>query len=329
MINITVSIISSNNKYEYLRETVSCIKQFNANVFVVLNGFNQTISDFLKETKNTYPNLDYIVINEKVEKSTARNIGVENIKSDIIYFLDDDAFFTQDNIKILQDKFSKYPLLGVVGGPNLTPETSTRFEKITGIMLSTYFLSWKMSHRYLRFGSDRLTDDSELILCNLAIKREVFIKYNLQFEKKLHYNEENLLLEKIKKHNIKILYTPDLSVYHHRRSSIDEFSLQIFNSGKGRALMSFFMPSSTHFIYLLPALFVLYLAWGLFFKTKFIFLIIYALLTVNNIANAFFNNKLKVKDIPLMFLISVTAHIFYGVGFIVGIVQGIIWKVKK
>jgi hypothetical protein len=74
---------------------------------------------------------------------------------------------------------------------------------------------------------------------------------------------------------------------------------------------------------------VLYLAWGLFFKTKFIFLIIYILLTVNNIANAFFNNKLKVKDISLMFLISVTAHIFYGIGFIVGIFQGIIWKVKK
>jgi len=52
-------------------------------------------------------------------------------------------------------------------------------------------------------------------------------------------------------------------------------------------------------------------------------------LTVNNIANAVFKNKLKIKDIPLMFLISVTAHIFYGIGFIVGITQGIIWKVKK
>ncbi|GAB1401234.1 glycosyltransferase [Elusimicrobiota bacterium] len=329
MINITVAIISSNNKYEYLRETVFCIKQFNASVFIVLNGFNQIISEFLKETKKTYPNLDYIVIKDKIEKSLARNICVENIKSDVIYFLDDDAFFTHDNIKILSDKFTKYPLLGVVGGPNLTPENSTRFEKITGIMLATYFLSWKMSRRYLRFGSDRFTDDSELILCNLAIKRDIFIKYNLQFEKKLHYNEENLLLEKIKKHDIKMLYTPDLSVYHHRRSSIDEFSVQVFNSGKGRALMLFFMPSSLHFIYLLPALFVLYLAWGLIFKTKFIFLAVYLLLTVNNIANAFFNNKLKVKDIPLMFLISITAHIFYGIGFINGIVQGIIWKVKK
>lgn len=51
MINITVAIISSNNKYEYLRETVFCIKQFNASVFIVLNGFNQIISEFLKETK--------------------------------------------------------------------------------------------------------------------------------------------------------------------------------------------------------------------------------------------------------------------------------------
>jgi GT2 family glycosyltransferase len=329
MINITVAIISSNNKYEYLRETVSYIKQFNADVFIVLNGLNQIISEFLKETKNTYPNLDYIVINEKVEKSTARNLCVENIKSDVIYFLDDDAFFTDDNIKILQDKFSRYPFVGVIGGPNLTPENSARFAKITGIMLSTYFLSWKMSRRYQRFGSDRFTDDSELILCNLAIKRDIFIKYNLQFEKKLHYNEENLLIEQIKKNNIKVMYTPDLSVYHHRRNSIEAFSLQVLNSGKGRALMLFFMPSSIRFIYVLPALFVIYLTYSLLFTTKFIFLVVYLLLTVNNIANVFFNNKLKIKDIPLMFLISFSAHLFYGIGFIAGVFQGIIWKLKK
>lgn len=329
MTNITVAVISSNNKYEYLRETLSCLKRVNAAVFVVLNGFNKNIAAFLAETKNTYPNLDYLVVNEKIEKSSARNISVENIKSDIIYFLDDDAFFTDDNIKILQDKFLRYPFVGVIGGPNLTPENSTRFEKITGIMLSTYFLSWKMSRRYQRFGNDRLTDDSELILCNLAVKKEIFKKYNLRFEKKLHYNEENLLIEQIKKNNIKVMYTPDLSVYHHRRNSIEEFSQQVFNSGKGRALMLFFMPSSIRFIYVLPALFVIYLAYSLLFTTKFILLAIYILLTVNNIANAFFNNKLKIKDIPLMFLISFSAHLFYGIGFIAGVFQGIIWKLKK
>lgn len=329
MTTATVSIISSNNKYDYLNEAFSFIKKFDADVFVVLNGFNDRIASFLKETKISYPKLDYLILNDKIEKSAARNICVENIKSGIIYFLDDDAFFTSDNIKILREKFNKYPFLGAVGGPNLTPENASVFEKITGVMLSTYFLSWKMSRRYFPFGADRITNDSELILCNLAVKKEIFEKYNLRFEKKLHYNEENLLLEQMKKNGVKILYTPDLTVYHHRRKTFGKFMLQIFNSGKGRALMPFFMPSSFHIVYILPAAFVVYLVWSIFFKTKIIFLFVYLLLTVNNAANAFYRNKLKMSAVPLMLLISVSAHTAYGSGFIAGIFQGILWKMKK
>jgi hypothetical protein len=63
-------------------------------------------------------------------------------------------------------------MIGIIGGPNLTPQNSTKFERISGVMLSTYLLTWKMSRRYMSTGKDRLTDDSELILCNLAVKKD-------------------------------------------------------------------------------------------------------------------------------------------------------------
>ncbi len=329
MNKITVAIISSNNKYEYLKETISCAQKFDSDVFVLVNGADVKIEDFLKQTKDFYPKLIFETISDKIDKSSARNICVEKINADVIYFLDDDAFFTADNIKILNEKFNKFPIAGVIGGPNLTPENSSNFEKLSGIMLSTYFLSWKMSSRYAAFGKDRLTDDTELILCNLAVRKSFFQRYNLKFEKKLHYNEENLLLEQMKKCGVKFLYTPDLIVYHHRRSSLYQFLVQVFNSGKGRALMPFFMPSSLHFVYMFPAVFVLYIVWSIFFKTKFILLFIYLLLTINNIANAVYNNKLKFSDIPVMFLISISAHISYGSGFIAGLFNGALWKIKK
>ncbi|MFA7074685.1 MAG: glycosyltransferase [Endomicrobiaceae bacterium] len=327
---ITIStLIISNKRYDYLKETVSSLMKINGNIFIVVNGyFNKTVQ-FLKETQYNYKNLNFIILNEQIDKSDARNIGVKNVSSDVIYFLDDDAFICKDNIKILEEKFNKYPSLGVIGGPNLTPENSGRFEKISGIMLSTYLLTWKMSRRYIIAGNDRLTDDSELILCNLAVKKDLFAKYNVKFEKLLHYNEENLLLEQLKNNGVKILYSPELSVYHHRRSSLFSFAQQVFYSGKGRALMTFFMPSSLRFVHLIPAFFTLYLLALILGKMTFALLFIYLLIAIYNVLSASILYNIKIHNTGLMMIITFVSHISYGVGFLAGTVKGFLWKIKK
>ncbi|MDD5101481.1 MAG: glycosyltransferase [Endomicrobiia bacterium] len=328
MITITTLIIS-NKRYDYLKETIYSLMKFNSNIFIVVNGFNNEIVIFLEEIKLKYQYINFTILHDKINKSDARNVGVENINTDLIYFLDDDAFIDKNNIQILQEKFETYPLLGVIGGPNLTPINSTKFEKISGIMLSTYLLSWKMSHRYVSIGKDRYTDDSELILCNLAIKKDLFTKYNLKFEKLLHYNEENLLLEELKNNNVKILYSPDLSVYHHRRSSLLPFSLQVFYSGKGRALMTFFIPSSLRLFHLLPSIFIFYLIALYFGKMTFILLFIYLLVSLYNVLFTAILYNINIYDIALMLVITFISHLSYGIGFITGIIQGTIWKIKK
>ena len=227
MIKITALIISY-ARLEYLRQNINSLIKFNANVFVILNGQNQQAVNFLAAVKKNYSNLDFFVFDKKVHKSQARNMGIKKINSDIIYFLDDDTFIDENNIKILEDKFEQYPAIGVIGGPNITPPNSSRFQNISGIMLSTYLMTYKMSSRYINKGADRITDDKELILCNLAIKKDLFTKYNLEFNKHLHYNEENLLLEQLKKRNVKMMFSPQLKVYHHRRENIKLFLQQIF-----------------------------------------------------------------------------------------------------
>lgn len=328
MNNITALIIS-NGRFDYLRQNINSLMRYNSNIFVVVNGKHDQTIKFLTATEKNYSYLKFFVFEKIVHKSVARNKGIELVNSDIIYFLDDDTFTEQDNIKILQEKFNQYPIIGIIGGPNLTPPNSSRFQTISGIMLSSFFMSYKMSNRYLIKGKDRITGDEELILCNLAIKKDLFIKYNLKFNEMLHYNEENLLLKQMEKNNVKMMFSPYLQVYHHRRNNLKTFLIQIYNSGKGRGIMSVIMPSSIKIFFLLPSLFIIYLLFLLSSKVSFTLLNIYILITLYNVITNYIYHKLKLLDIVTMFIISICSHIYYGTGFIVGLIEGIIWKTQK
>lgn len=328
-ISITTLIISSNNRIDYLRENINSLMKYETKIFVVINGENKQVFDFLVATSKNYSNIDFTILKEKINKSDARNIGIEKINSQYIYFLDDDTFINKDNIKIINEKITKYPFIGVIGGPNLNPILSLRFQKLTGILLSSFFMSYKMNARYFQKGTDRFTDDTELILCNLVIKKDLFTKYNLKFNKFLHYNEENLLLEQLKEHDIEMLYTPDLIVYHHRRKNLKDFLQQIYNSGKGRGIMSIIMPSSIKVFFLFPTLFILYIFLTCFGKMTLILLNIYLLLILFNTLTIFFTNKLKLLDIVILFVTTILSHLSYGYGFFIGIIKGLLWKAKK
>ncbi len=328
MNNITVLIIT-NNRPEFLKENINSLIKFDADIFVTVNGFNEETLNFLTATKKRYENIDFITLEKQVTKSEARNIGIEKTKSEIIYFLDDDTFIDKNNIEILKTKFLKYPFAKVIGGPNLTPPSSSRFQKLSGILLSTYLLSYKMNARYFAKGGDRFSDDTELILCNLAIKKSALSEHNLKFNKFLHYNEENLLLQQLKKFDAPMLYVPDLTVYHHRRATLKSFLKQIYNSGQGRALMSVIMPTSIKLFFLFPVLFIIYTICALFNKTSFVLLNVYLLITLYNVVSSYFIYKLKLLDITVMFGVSVLSHLTYGAGFAVGTVKGILWKTQK
>jgi len=328
-ISITSLIISSNNRIDYLRENISSLIKFNTKIFVVVNGENKQIIDFLTATAKNYPTINFTILKEKLNKSDARNIGIEKIDSEYIYFLDDDTFIDKDNIKIITDKLTKYPFIGVIGGPNLTPSLSLRFQKLTGILLSSLFMSYKMNARYFQKGIDRLTDDTELILCNLVIKKDLFTKHNVRFNKLLHYNEENLLLEQLKEYNVEMLYTPDLVVYHHRRKTLKDFLQQVYNSGKGRGFMSVIMPSSIKVFFIFPTLFILYIIITCFGKMTLILLNVYLLLVLFNTLTIFFSHKLKLLDFTTIFITTILSHLTYGYGFFIGIIKGLSWKLKN
>ena len=108
--------------------------------------------------------------------SCQRNKAVKAAKGDILYFLNKDSKVAPDIFNIAMDVFNRDENIAGAGGPDLTPLDNTYLQHLFGYALSSYFAHWKMKDRYSQVGKERTTNEAELILSNLAIRRDIFIK---------------------------------------------------------------------------------------------------------------------------------------------------------
>src|SRR3989344_8023460 len=69
----------------------------------------------------------HVVVVKGKNPSENRNKGAEKSKGEIIAFLDDDANLDKNFLKNVENFFNEYPLVDVVGGPQLTPSDDTGF----------------------------------------------------------------------------------------------------------------------------------------------------------------------------------------------------------
>ncbi|OIR21576.1 MAG: hypothetical protein BEU01_02455 [Marine Group III euryarchaeote CG-Epi4] len=167
-----------------------------------------------------------------------RNIGVELAKGEIIAFTDDDTILKEDwlnnAVKHLNDN-TKY--VGV-GGPNFTPREGLPFAKAVGRIFGSKFL---FSFRYT-IGHAKPKEIEHNPTCNYIIKKEVF--KTVKFHNTLWPGEDAEFDIRLIKNGFKILYAPNVVVWHHRRSRPLPFLKQMFNYGKTRAQVTRMHPDS-------------------------------------------------------------------------------------
>ena len=72
-------------------------------------------------------------------------------------------------------------------------------------------------------------------------------------------NEENVLLQRLTQRGEKLLSSPRLAVFHHRRNSWAGIALQAIKYGSGRAQNLLLLPETFRLLYFIPALFIFYL----------------------------------------------------------------------
>jgi glycosyltransferase involved in cell wall biosynthesis len=181
----------------------------------------------------TYPAECYeIIVAEGCRPSSQRNQAAHAAQGDILYFLDDDSLIDPANLERLAHHFAD-PDVAAVGGPSLTPPGDTALQQAFGLTLSSLIGGGAVRNRYRRSGTVRRTDDSELILCNLAFRKTVFIAAG-GLDDRLYPNEENELMDRIKADGGALLHDPDLAVQRSQRPTVRAYLRQLFTYGRGR-----------------------------------------------------------------------------------------------
>jgi cellulose synthase/poly-beta-1,6-N-acetylglucosamine synthase-like glycosyltransferase len=191
-----------------------------------------------------------ILITDKAGQGYKKNLGVANASGEICAFIDDDAYPSKDWIKNAIKYFDD-PDVVAVGGPGITPPNDSLMQKAGGLVYSLPFGSGKFSYRYV---SKKTCTTEELPGYNLFVRKS-FLREIGGFNVKYRSGEDTILSYRIAKAGKKLIYAPDVIVYHHRRPLFIPHLKQVANYALHRGYFAKKYPeTSLKLSYILPSI---------------------------------------------------------------------------
>lgn len=249
---MTVSIIVAVKKDNpNLRECIeSCLKLNYPDFEILVLPDNDLIL--------SYPKTRVIPTGE-LTPPLKRDMALSQAQGEILAFLDDDAYPDKDWLAKALRHF-EFPEIAAVGGPAVTPDADSLRQKASGQVYSSYLMSGQYVYRYLPKG-ERFVDDYPS--CNFLVRKSVMRELG-GFNTRFWPGEDTFLCLKIVRDlKKKIIYDPQVLVYHHRRGLFKGHLKQIANYALHRGyFVKRFPETSFRLTYFLPSFFVL----GLFFS---------------------------------------------------------------
>lgn len=260
-----------------------------------------------------------VLVAEGRRPSRQRNMAAAEAKGEVLYFLDDDSLTEPGFLRRAARHFSD-PGVAVVGGPSLTPETDTVFQRSAGIALSSLLGGGGARNRYRKTGGARPSSERELILCNLAVRKEIFLTMG-GLDERLYPNEENELLDRIAQSGLRLFHDPELAVHRSQRPTLGAFCRQFFGYGRGRGEQTR-IAGVRSVIDFLPSLFLAYLLALPMVHTRVALLPLCAYglaVLASSLAGGAQQRLFAV--IPRLTILYPALHICYGLGFVQGILS--------
>ncbi len=307
-------------------------------IIIPVKEINDYIKDFTPRIlKQTYQNFEIIILPNELPKekfsmkktrliasgnvgpAQKRDLGVKLSKGEIIAFIDDDAYPQNDWLEKASKYFEKKEIAGL-GGPQLTPKESNYFQNVSGNVLGSWMVSGDQAHRYRKTLA--VKECYDLPSCNLFIRKEIFQKVG-GFDTSFYPGEDTKLCRDIKNLGKKIIYDPEVIVYHHRRKDLGGYIKQIGGYAKHRGyFMKKYPETSLRPSYFVPALFLLGLIGGAitsFYSQilKIAYLSVLLLYIILLISESIKAGKGK-YFVSFIFLAFIT-HIIYGWGILRGL----------
>lgn len=254
-----------------------------------------------------------------VKPPEKRNIGIKCSNGEICALIDADAYPDKDWLRNVM-KYFKDPEVAAVGGPGVTPESDFERQKASGLILSSPLGGGGLMYRYT---SGKMRDDEDLPTCNLVLRKSVLDKLG-GFNVNYWPGEDTYLALQVTRHlNMKMVYAPDVVVYHHRRPLFKRHLKQIWSYGLHRGyFVKKFPETSRKPIYFMPSLFVVGLIGGLPLSVFNSMLMIIYLGVLTIYFTACFIESLRTKNLKMALLVFtgiILTHLTYGIAFLKGL----------
>ena len=204
-------------------ELIYCLKKLNNQTYK--NFFVTIVLDFNNKIK--LPKLKYklnTLISRQKNMSYKRNLGVKKFKSDLIAFLDSDAYPHKNWLNVA-DNFTSKNLHSktIFGGPSIPFPKQRYTEMLCHYAKRSFYVTGYLNFRKYKSKS-RYCDWLES--CNMFMKRELYLKHKGMNVKK-YLGEDKELISRMKQsdNSIKVFFTKGLFIYHQERN-IKKFLLQ-------------------------------------------------------------------------------------------------------
>lgn len=193
-----------------------------------------------------------------VSPAIKRDAGAEICSGHILAFIDDDAYPPADWLTKLAPHFED-PQVAAVGGPQVTPESDSFWQKVSGAMFVSP-LNGAAAKRYFEHEGVYETDDWPSV--NLLVRKSDFLAVG-GFDNAFWPGEDTKLCADLIKTGKKILADGSAPVFHHRRSGFYRHMRQVGNYGEHRGYFAKIEPSTSLKLgYMMPSAFLAFTLFG-------------------------------------------------------------------
>jgi cellulose synthase/poly-beta-1,6-N-acetylglucosamine synthase-like glycosyltransferase len=264
-----------------------------------------------------------IVPTGAVGPAEKRDMALQFSSAQLLAFLDDDAYPKPDWLGHALPHFED-TRVGAVGGPAVTPQDDNVWQKASGEVFSTWLGGGVYSYRYIP-RQRREVDDYPSV--NFIIRRDVFEKAG-GFDSTFWPGEDTkLCLEVTKGLGLKIVYDPEVFVWHHRRELFLPHLKQVTNYALHRGFFAKIFPqTSLRPSYFIPSVFALTFILALFGMLSDSFILrlpvfavgVYLVLLAGAVATVSVRNRNPIIGVLSGAGIFVT-HFCYGLYFLKGL----------
>ena len=258
----------------------------------------------------------------KVRPAEKRDRGVKESSGEFAAIIDDDAYPERGWLAKAVPHFEDSTVTAV-GGPGITPPDDNLRQKISGWIYESPLVSGGFTYRY-RPG--RLQDVDDYPTSSLIIRKEDFIAVG-GFDTDYWPGEDTILCLKLTERPEKrIVYDPEVKVYHHRREIFKGHLKQIRSYALHRGFFARKFPeTSLKASYFVPSIFTLFCLFG--WSSAFVWKpLLYGWLGVMDVycVLALWHSLRTVNPVGILGVAvgTLVTHVTYGIWFLIGLMSG-------